>query len=58
MLETDRVTEFVCDHIAQHVGQPQPIESLRSSIWRLRDKSWQLAFHQGAVRTHVDGSQR
>jgi glyoxylase I family protein len=25
----------------------QPVHTLRSSIWQLRDGRWQLVFHQG-----------
>ena len=37
-------------------AQQLPVESLRSSIWRLRGNRWQLAFHQGTVRTGVGRS--
>jgi len=28
-------------------AQESPTQSLRSSLWRLRDGRWQMAFHQG-----------
>ena len=30
-------------------SDPQPVQSLRSSIWRSRDGRWQMLFHQGTL---------
>jgi len=39
----------------------EPVESLRSSIWKRHNDRWQIIFHQGtrsAARSHANGSLR
>ncbi len=40
--------------VAYRLVESERGESLRSSVWRLRDDRWRLAFHQGAPRCSLE----
>ncbi|WP_392535854.1 DUF4440 domain-containing protein [Nostoc sp. C117] len=40
---------LVTYRIVKHISGEQPVDSLRSSIWKLIDNQWKIIFHQGTV---------
>jgi hypothetical protein len=40
---------LVTYRIVKHISGEQPVNSLRSSIWKLNNDRWKMIFHQGTL---------
>ncbi|MCC5601361.1 DUF4440 domain-containing protein [Nostoc favosum] len=40
---------LVTYRIVKHISGEQPVNSLRSSIWKLNNDQWKMIFHQGTL---------